>query len=185
MKWITALFILTLGVLGVTGQKPATAAVRTVTSVDLNRYSGKWYEVARYPNRFQEQCVSDTTATYTLKEAGKLEVLNQCVKKDGELNAAKGAAKIVDDKTSNAKLKVRFAPSFLSVFGFVWGDYWVIDLGKNYEYSVVGDPDRKYLWILSREPSINDAAYREIIRRVEEQGFDPSKLIKTPQNGRS
>jgi apolipoprotein D and lipocalin family protein len=184
MKWITALFILTLSVLPLIGQKPAPAPVRTVPSVDLNRYSGKWYEIARYPNRFQEQCVENTTATYTIKEAGKLEVLNQCVKKGGELNAAKGAAKIVD-KSSNAKLKVRFAPSFLSVFGFVWGDYWVIDLGRDYEYSVVGDPGRKYLWILSREPSINESAYREIIRRVEEQGFDPSKLIKTPQNGRS
>ena len=183
MKWITALFILVLSVSAAIAQNPNPAPVRTVSSVDLNRYSGKWYEIARYPNKFQEQCVGNTTATYTIQEAGKLEVLNQCTKKGGELNAAKGAAKIVD-KTSNAKLKVRFAPSFLSAFGFVWGDYWVIDLGKNYEYSVIGDPDRKYLWILSREPSIGDSAYREIIRRIEEQGFDPAKLIKTPQNGR-
>jgi len=181
MKWITALFILTLSMSMATGQQSASTPVRAVSSVDLNRYTGKWYEIARYPNRFQEQCAANTTATYTIKEAWKIEVLNECLKKDGELNAAKGAAKVVD-KSSNAKLKVRFAPGFLSVFGFVWGDYWVIDLGPNYEYSVVGDPDRKYLWILSREPEINDPVYRDIIRRVEEQGFDSGKLIKTAQN---
>lgn len=180
MKLTAAILILTFSMSIAMGRNSTSAPVRPVSSVDLSRYSGKWYEIARYPNRFQDQCVGNTTATYTIKEPGKIEVLNECLKKDGELNAAKGAAKVVD-KSSNAKLKVRFAPSFLSVFGFVWGDYWVIDLGPNYEYSVVGDPDRKYLWILSREPEINEPVYSEIIRRVEEQGFDSGKLIKTAQ----
>jgi apolipoprotein D and lipocalin family protein len=181
MKWFTALFILTLSVATVTSQNPAPAPVKTVSSVDLSRYSGKWYEIARYPNKFQDQCIGDVTATYTIKDPGKLEVLNQCRKKDGKLDAAKGAGKVVD-KSSNSKLKVRFAPAFLSVLGFVWGDYWVIDLGPNYEYSVVGDPGRDYLWILSREPKISDSVYNDIIQRVEAQGFDPSRLVKTPQN---
>lgn len=185
MKSIIILFILTLSLTlsasVIIAQKSAAEPVRAVSSVDLNRYSGKWYEIARYPNRFQDQCTGNTTATYTIKEAGNLEVLNQCLKKDGKLDAAKGAGKVVD-RSSNAKLKVRFAPGFLSVFGFVWGDYWIIDLGPNYEYSVVGDPDRKYLWILSREPEIKESVYREILRRVEDQGFDSGKLIKTPQN---
>jgi apolipoprotein D and lipocalin family protein len=180
MKLITALLILTFSVSTATAQTASSNPVRAVSSVDLNRYSGKWYEIARYPNRFQDQCVGNTAATYTIKKQGRLEVLNECLKKDGKLDAAKGEAKIVD-KSSNAKLKVRFAPAFLSAFGFVWGDYWVIDLGPNYEYSVVGDPDRKYLWILSREPEIKDPVYQTIIRRIEEQGFDARKLIKTTQ----
>ncbi|MEP7213926.1 MAG: lipocalin family protein [Acidobacteriota bacterium] len=158
--------------------KPAPLA--TVPSVDLKRYSGKWYEIARYPNRFQKQCLGNTAATYTTKPNGKIEVLNECLAKDGIVDSAKGEAKVVD-KATNAKLKVRFAPSFLSAFGFVWGDYWVIDLGKNYEYSVVGDPKREYLWILSRTSELPEPVYQGILRRVQDLGFNPGKLEKTPQ----
>jgi len=152
----------------------------TVASVDLKRYSGKWYEIARYPNRFQKQCVGNTTATYTIKPDGKLEVLNECLTKDGTVDSVKGEAKVAD-KATNTKLKVRFAPSFLSSFGFVWGDYWVIDLGQSYEYSVVGDPKREYLWVLSRTPELSEPVYQNILRRVQVLGFNPGKLEKTPQ----
>jgi len=155
-------------------------ALTTVPTVDLKRYSGKWYEIARYPNRFQKQCVGNTTATYTIKPDGKLEVLNECLTKDGTVDSAKGEAKVAD-KATNTKLKVRFAPSFLSSFGFVWGDYWVIDLGQSYEYSVVGDPKREYLWVLSRTPELSEPVYQNILRRVQVLGFNPGKLEKTPQ----
>ena len=148
--------------------------------VDLQRYSGRWYEIARYPNKFQKQCVGNTTATYTVKEKGRIEVLNECLTKDGTVDTAKGEAKIVEN-ANNAKLKVRFAPAFLSAFGFVWGDYWVIDLGPGYEYSVVGDPKREYLWILSRTPELPEPTYQAILRRVQDFGFNPGKLEKTPQ----
>lgn len=161
-------------------QEGMLAPLKTVPSVDLKRYSGKWYEIARYPNRFQKQCVGNTSATYTIKQNNKIEVLNECLTKDGSVDAAKGEAKVVD-KTTNTKLKVRFAPSFLSAFGFVWGDYWVIDLGRNYEYSVVGDPKREYLWILSRTPELPEPVYQNILRRVQDMGFNPGKLEKTPQ----
>jgi apolipoprotein D and lipocalin family protein len=161
-------------------QNTTAAPLKTVPSVDLRRYSGKWYEIARYPNRFQKQCVGNTTANYTIKTDGKIEVLNECLTKDGTVDAAKGEAKIAD-KVNNTKLKVRFAPSFLSAFGFVWGDYWVVDLGRNYEYSVVGDPKREYLWILSRTPQLPEPTYQAILRRVEDLGFNPGKLEKTPQ----
>lgn len=154
--------------------------LRTVPAVDLDRYAGRWYEIARYPNKFQKQCVGNVTATYTRKPNGRIEVLNECVKKNGLVDSAKGEAKIVDE-SSNAKLKVRFAPKFLSIFGFVWGDYWIIDLGSKYEYAVVGSPDRDYLWILSRDKELSDAVYQNILRRVETQGFEPGKLIKTSQ----
>lgn len=165
--------------LSVFGQ--AKIDVKTVPAVDINRYAGKWYEIAKYPNRFQKQCVANTTAVYNLIGNGRIEVLNSCQTKDGKLDDATGAAKIVD-KNTNAKLKVRFAPSFLSFLPFVWGDYWVIDLEPNYQYAVVGTPSRDYLWILSRTPQIDENTYQGIITRVKEQGFDPNKLVKTPQN---
>ncbi len=153
----------------------------TVESVDLSKYAGKWYEIARYPNRFQKKCVGNTTATYNIKGDDKIEVINECLKKNGKINKAKGKAKIVDEKT-NAKLEVRFAPAWLSWLPQVWGDYWIIDLDKDYKYAVVGDPDRDYLWILSRTPEMDSETYQGILERVEKKGFNPSKLIKTPQN---
>ena len=154
--------------------------VPTVAAVDLKRYSGKWYEIARYPNRFQKQCVGNTTANYSIKPDGRLEVLNECLTKNGTIDSAKGEAKVVNN-SKNTKLKVRFAPSFLAPFGFVWGDYWVVDLGPKYEYSVVSDPKREYLWILSRTPELPEPIYQNLLRRVETLGFNPGKLEKTPQ----
>jgi len=155
--------------------------VKTVASVDLQRYAGKWYELARYPNKFQKKCVGNTTATYTLKENGRLVVLNECLKQNGRMQSAKAEGKVVEG-SSNAKLEVRFAPGFLSFLPFVWGDYWVIDLDKDYKYAVVADPARKYLWVLSRTPELDTATYQDILRRIERQGFKPNKLIETPQN---
>lgn len=154
--------------------------VTTVSSVDLKRYAGKWYEIARFPNRFQKQCVGNTTAEYSLKSDGNVEVINRCLKKNGQYDDAKGKAKIVD-KQSNAKLEVRFAPAVLSFIPNVWGDYWIIDLDPNYQYAVVGDPNRKYLWILSRTAEMTDATYQGILRKLEKMGYDPNKLVKTPQ----
>ncbi len=156
-------------------------AVKAVESVDLQKYSGKWFEIARYPNKFQKKCVGDVTATYTIKNNNKIEVLNECLKDNGKTMSAKGKAKI-EDEQSNAKLKVRFAPAFLSFLPQVWGDYWVLDLGKDYQYAVVGDPGRDYLWILSRESKLDTATYEKILDIVENMGFNPAKLIKTPQN---
>lgn len=164
----------------VLAQKSTPRELPTVPSLDLDRYSGKWFEIARYPNKFQKQCVRNTTATYTVKEKQRIEVLNECVTSKGTVKSAKGEAKVVEN-TNNTKLKVRFAPAFLSPFGFVWGDYWVVDLGPDYEYSVVGDPERKYLWILSRQPQIPEGTYQNILRRVEELGFEPGRLEKTSQ----
>ncbi len=155
--------------------------VKTVPSVEINRYLGKWFEIAKYPNRFQKKCVANTSAVYTKKNNGRIEVLNSCKTADGKMNSATGEAKIVD-KSTNAKLKVRFAPGFLSFLPFVWGDYWVIDLERNYQYAVIGTPARDYLWILSRTPELDEKTYQTILNRVKEQGFDPNKLVKSPQN---
>lgn len=172
--------ILTTAV-GAAAQSNRTAELKSVGSVDLKQYSGKWFEIAKYPNKFQKQCVGNTTATYTLKTNGRLEVLNECVTKDGSLDSAKAEGKIAD-KSSNAKLKVRFAPGALSFLPFVWANYWIIDLEPNYEYAVIGEPKREYLWILSRKPEMADAAYQEILRKVETLGYNPGKMEKTPQS---
>ena len=154
--------------------------VKTVDFVDLEKYTGKWYEIARYPNKFQKQCVKNVTATYKLKDDKDLEVVNECVKKNGKTDKATGEGKIVD-KESNAKLEVRFAPGYLSFLPQVWGDYWIIDLEENYQYAVVGDPDREYLWVLSRTPKMDSETYKTIQEKVKKMGFNPHKLIKTLQ----
>ena|ERR1035437_4692653 len=146
----------------------------TVSSVDLNRYTGRWYEIARYPNRFQRQCVNNVAATYSLLPNGKIEVVNECRKSDGKLVVARGKAKVAE-KTSTAKLRVTFFCPFS-------GDYWVIGLDPEYRWAVVGEPDRKYLWILSRTPQLPAADYDQAISAIQAKGYDPSKLVLTPQS---
>jgi len=146
-------------------------SLEVVPHVELERYLGKWYEIAHLPAKFQEGC-NETTATYTLSKDGSISVLNQCTK-NGKLKQAKGKAKVVD-KDSNAKLKVTFFWPF-------YGDYWIIKLGNNYDYSVVGTPNRKYLWILSRTPQMDDMLYSQLIEHVESKGYDVGELIRTLQ----
>jgi apolipoprotein D and lipocalin family protein len=150
---------------------------KTVSFVDLKKYAGTWYEIARYPNRFQKKCAGDVRATYSLMSDGKVSVLNQCVQANGKLKTAKGKAKVVD-RTSNAKLKVTFFWPF-------YGDYWILDLDPDYTYADVGEQDRKYLWILSRTPEIDSSLYNKILERITEQGYETSKLIRTPQGVRN
>jgi apolipoprotein D and lipocalin family protein len=149
-----------------------------VEHVELSRYLGTWYEVASIPVWFQKECAGGTTATYSLDVDGKISVLNQCCTKDGQKKAARGKAWVVDQKT-NAKLKV----SFFSLFGF-WlfsGDYWIIDLGPNYEYAVIGHPGRSIGWILSRTPQLPDDVFRKIGERLTEKGYTFSLFKKTNQ----
>ena len=143
--------------------------LEVVPHVELTKYLGKWYEIAHLPARFQKGC-TDTTATYTLSEDGNISVLNECMR-NGKVKRAKGKAKVVD-KNTGAKLKVTFFWPF-------YGDYWIIDLGKDYDYAVVGTPNRKYLWILSRTPQMADKLYSQLIESVQSKGFDVNKLIKT------
>ena len=123
--------------------------VRTVPFVDLDRYAGGWFEIARFPNRFQHECVGDVRATYARRPDGRIDVVNRCRTAGGETEA-RGVARIVDEQAF-ARLKVRFAPAWLS-FLPVWGDYWIIGLAPDYSWAVVGNPARDYLWILARTP---------------------------------
>jgi apolipoprotein D and lipocalin family protein len=146
--------------------------LQVVPSVDFTRYVGKWYEIARLPNRFQRQCASDTTATYTLRPDGKLTVLNTCRTSEGRTKSAKGTARVADGIGPNTKLKVTFFWPFS-------GNYWIIDLDPGYRWAVVGEPDRRYFWILSREPRMNGALYEQILERAKQQGYDLAPLLKT------
>ena len=148
------------------------APMQVVPLVDLARYAGKWYEIARLPNRFQRDCASDTTATYTLRPDGKITVLNQCRQPDGRLKSARGTARVASDKEPTTKLKVTFFLPF-------YGNYWIIDLDPEYRWAVVGEPDRKYFWILSREPRLDEAIYGKILERARQQGYDVGPLIQT------
>ena len=151
----------------------------TVASVDVDRYVGTWYELARYPNKFQRQCVRDVTATYERRQDGRLTVINRC-ETDKGTEQADGVARIVD-RASNAKLEVRFAPAILSFLPMVWGDYWILDIGGDYDTAVVGTPDRKYLWVLSRTPRVDGPTWARITETVRREGFDPERLVETPQ----
>jgi apolipoprotein D and lipocalin family protein len=148
--------------------------LKTVEYVDVVRYMGTWFEIAKFPQRFEKGLVG-VTANYTLLPNGKVRVLNRGYKEDfnGKLKTAKGKAWVVDTAT-NAKLKVSFFWPFA-------GNYWILELGKDYEYVVVGDESRKYLWILSRTPQMDEAVYNELLKRVQDKGFDISKLEKNPQ----
>ena len=149
--------------------------LQTVPRVDLNRYLGEWHEIARYPNRFQKGCLG-SSARYTLREDGEIDVLNSC--RDGqsnELRQARGRAWVVDS-ASNARLKVSFFWPFR-------GDYWIIELGEQYEYAVIGTPDRNYFWILSRTTTMADDLYAAILQRAAVQGFDATRVVREMPTG--
>lgn len=155
-------------------------AVTPIASLDVPRYMGVWYEIAKYPNRFQKQCAGDTTARYTLQPGRTVQVINRCRRADGQADQAVGSARQLGAADS-PKLEVRFAPRWLSLLPMVWGDYWVIDLDADYQLAAVSEPKREFLWILARTPSVPRQAYDALLERLERQGFDLSKLQKTPQ----
>lgn len=144
----------------------------TVDRVDVQKYLGKWYEVARLPNRFEKKCESDITAQYSLREDGKITVVNACRQKDGKVRTSKGWAKIVDP--SNAKLKVTFFWPF-------FGDYWVIGLDPEYRFAVVSEPERQYAWILSRTPQLAPDLYKQALDILRQRGIDTASLIRPAQ----
>jgi apolipoprotein D and lipocalin family protein len=176
LKMAAGLLALALSVCASTG--PALAEpvpLQTVPSVDVPRYMGTWYEIAKYPNWFQNKCVSSTQATYTLQADGRVQVRNRCKTDKGEWSEALGAARQIGGPNS-PRLKVRFAPEWLSFIPVVWGDYWIIDLDPDYQWVVVSEPDRAYLWILSRTPQMPATTYQDLLGKLHDRGFDLKRI---------
>ena len=151
------------------------APLATVASVDLERYMGRWHELARFPNRFQSDCIGPATADYQLQPSGRVQVTNRCPQAGGKVDEAIGEARRLGEAGS-AKLEVRFAPAWLSWLPFVWGSYWIIDLDPAYQLAVVSEPKREFLWVLSRQPQVDAATWDALMARLREKGFELSRL---------
>ena len=172
---LRAILVLVLPVVVQAVQQP----LRVVSSIDLNKYSGKWYEVARLPNEFQRRCASDVVAHYATRTDGGLNIISQCRRSDGQIREARGIARRAAAVKNSAALQIRFAPAIFSFLPNVWGDYWIIGLGPDYTWAVVGVPNRRYLWILSRTPAMSDSAYEQALEIAKGNGFDTAALMRT------
>jgi len=169
--------ILSLALAGCAGppvNRTSSSPLEVVPAVNLDRYAGRWYEIARLPNRFEKDC-EGVTADYARRADGLIKVVNTCRKgaPNGKIKAATGRARVVDPET-NARLEVSF-------FGPFWGDYWIIDLAEDYSRSIVGEPSGRYLWILSRTPTLSDASLADALAVIEAKGYDASALYFTGQ----
>jgi apolipoprotein D and lipocalin family protein len=151
--------------------------LRVVPQLELQRYAGTWYEVARLPNRFEQKCARGVSATYALRDDGRIAVTNRCLDAAGGVREAAGIARRVADQPASV-LEVRFAPAFLSWIPAVWGDYRVIELAAGYEHAVVGTEDRKYLWVLSRTPAMEPELLHALLERARAQGFAVDDVIR-------
>jgi apolipoprotein D and lipocalin family protein len=163
------------------GWAVAGEPLTTVAALDVPRYMGTWYEIAKLPNWFQRKCASSTRAQYSLQPDGRVQVINRCKRASGEFDEAVGAARQLGSANS-PKLEVRFAPAWLSLIPVVWGDYWVVELDDNYQWVAVSEPGRQYLWILSRSPRMDPAVYAEVVTRLARKGLDVQKLELTRQD---
>jgi apolipoprotein D and lipocalin family protein len=157
------------------------ADLKTVPDLKLPRYLGTWYEIARLPMKHEPDGCTDVSAHYSLKENGHVAVLNRC-RMDGEIEEAEGEACPVDN--DSARLEVSFLPKGLRWIPFTKGDYWILRLSEDYDVALVGSPDRRYLWLLSRTPSLDEATRTDYLATAQRQGFELAGLIHTPHTGR-
>lgn len=147
-----------------------------VVGFQVERYVGKWYEIVRLPNRFQRDCASDVTAEYAARPDGRITVVNRCREESGAMDESRGVAEVVEPGIG--QLDVSFLPQWLSWLPFTKGDYWILELDSQYRYALVGTPDRKYLWVLSREPQLTSGVLHRLLMRAREDGFDIDNLVR-------
>ncbi|XP_071724644.1 temperature-induced lipocalin-1-like [Rutidosis leptorrhynchoides] len=155
--------------------------MEVVKGVDLARYMGRWYEIASFPSKTQPKNATNTRATYTLKEDGTVNVVNETWTSDGKRVSIEGSAYKADPNHDEAKLKVKFyLPPFLPIIP-VTGDYWVLYLDDDYQYALIGQPSRNNLWILCRQNNLDEEIYNQLVEKAKGEGYDVSKLKKTTQ----
>jgi lipocalin len=161
--------------------------VQTALQVDLNRYAGRWYEIARTPERHQRHCSGNAMANYTVLAQGadpedvEVAVTNRCTTADGSIDVVEGSAHVVPG-SRGAKLEIAFAPPWLRWLPWVWADYWILYVDDDYRSAVVGTPDQRHLWLLSRAPRLAPAAYQRLVQQADAQGYDTGRLALTPQS---
>ncbi|RZT92284.1 apolipoprotein D and lipocalin family protein [Advenella incenata] len=155
----------------------------TQANIDVNKYTGTWYEQARLPNSFQRDCASDVQADYTLQPGNTIKVLNQCKQKDGSVKTAQAEGRLAVQSTAPdfSKLQVRFAPRWMSWLPMVWGDYWIMKIHGDYKYSLVGTPNRQFLWVLSREKQADQRVVNELLAYAANHGFAVQDVTRTLQ----
>ena len=156
----------------------AVPTLTTVDTLDVERYMGRWVQIALLPNWFQRRCVADTTAMYALNADGTIAVTNRCRKADGEFLEAHGVARPNPRYDRPGILQVRFAPRWLAALPLVWGDYWVMAVTEDYGAALVGAPNRQYLWVLARTPTLDDATYARLVDIARREGFDVTALVR-------
>ena len=156
-------------------------ALPTVSTLNLESYAGKWYEISRLPMWFERRCLGDVSATYTLQPDQTVSVLNACRTAEGVISA-RGVA-VVPNPQNPGQLRVRFAPAWLSFLPFVWGDYWVIDLAPDYSWVVVGGPSREYFWILARTPTLDASITTSLKDKGRALGFSTERMIDVENTG--
>lgn len=156
------------------------APLQVVAPVDLKRYAGRWFEQARLPNRFENPCAGTVTAEYTLRPDGRMQVLNRCERADGRVAQSEGVARAVrvGGLPGAGRLKVRFLPAWLGWLPPVWGDYWILKLDRDYQVSLVGTPDRRYLWVLARQPQLDEATLHSHLEYARSLGFDVDRVVR-------
>lgn len=180
MKSVLAVSLTAIALAGCASKPPH---LPTQSGVALGQYAGTWYEQARLPNRFQDDCAGDVRADYVMQPDGTIRITNQCRTRDGKakIAQAEGRQSSSFELRDPARLEVRFAPGWMSWLPMVWGDYWILRLEEGYRYSLVGTPDRKYLWVLSRDKRADPAKVDALLEYAGTLGFDVNAVVRTSQ----
>jgi apolipoprotein D and lipocalin family protein len=186
---IASMFALLVGALVIAFSKPTDAQqmapLQAISSIDLQKYKGRWYEIAKYPNRFQSMCAKATSAQYALQEGG-VSVLNTCTTDKNEITQVMGEARpvgvVTNEKLSPAQLEVAFAPKWIRWLPAVWGNYWVVAIDPNYRWSLVSEPKREFAWVLARDSKLTDVEKLAVLVALRAAGLDEKRLEWTRHN---